>query len=66
MPLDDEEARSGRYRWRRAADGTAVLERDDRAGCTYLRDGRCSIYEARPRVCRTFDCTGDGRFDLLR
>ncbi|GAC1590356.1 MAG: hypothetical protein NVS3B21_07820 [Acidimicrobiales bacterium] len=29
----------------------------DRAGrCPMLVDGRCSIYEHRPRTCRTYDC----------
>ena len=25
--------------------------------CEFLRDGRCSIYEARPEICRRFTCT---------
>ncbi len=25
--------------------------------CTFLRDGRCSVYEARPRVCRLYPFT---------
>ena len=24
--------------------------------CAYLIDGRCSIYDKRPKVCRAFDC----------
>lgn len=24
--------------------------------CEFLRDGRCSIYEARPEICRRFTC----------
>jgi hypothetical protein len=66
VPLDEDEARSGQFLFRRAADGTPVLQRDDRTGCVYLRDGRCSIYGRRPRICRSFDCAGDERFDLLK
>src|SRR5262249_9109472 len=66
VPLDEDEAGSGTYGFTRARAGVAVLVRDDRTGCVYLRDGRCSIYERRPRVCRTFDCTGDTRFELLK
>jgi hypothetical protein len=25
-------------------------------GCLYLVDGRCSIYDERPNVCRRYDC----------
>jgi len=25
--------------------------------CAFLKDGRCSVYEARPRVCRTYPLT---------
>jgi len=25
-------------------------------GCIYLRDGKCSIYNDRPKACRQFDC----------
>lgn len=26
-------------------------------GCEFLKSGRCSIYEARPEICRRFTCT---------
>jgi Fe-S-cluster containining protein len=26
-------------------------------GCEFLEEGRCSIYEARPDICRRFFCT---------
>lgn len=26
-------------------------------GCEFLADGRCSIYDARPDICRRFFCT---------
>ena len=29
---------------------------DERGHCPMLRDGECSIYDARPRACRTYDC----------
>ena len=36
--------------------GTVVLGYDERGHCPMLVDDRCSIYDARPRTCRTFDC----------
>jgi Fe-S-cluster containining protein len=36
--------------------GHALLGYDERGHCPMLRDGRCSIYEDRPRTCRTYDC----------
>lgn len=33
-----------------------TLDRKDDGSCYALRNGRCSIWEKRPRVCRTFDC----------
>jgi Fe-S-cluster containining protein len=33
-----------------------VLGYDERGHCPMLIDGRCSIYEHRPRACRTYDC----------
>ena len=29
---------------------------DERGHCPMLIDNRCSIYEHRPRTCRTYDC----------
>jgi hypothetical protein len=37
-------------------DGYKVLGYDERGHCPMLVDDRCSIYEDRPRTCRTFDC----------
>lgn len=34
--------------------GPHSLEID--CGCEFLVDGRCSIYEARPNICRRFYC----------
>lgn len=36
--------------------GHVVLGYDDRGHCPMLVDGRCSIYDVRPRACRTYDC----------
>jgi Fe-S-cluster containining protein len=36
--------------------GHVVLGYDERGHCPMLVDDRCSIYEARPRACRTYDC----------
>jgi hypothetical protein len=33
-----------------------VLGYDERGHCAMLVDGKCSIYEHRPRACRTYDC----------
>ena len=37
-------------------EGHVVLGYDERGHCPMLVDGRCSIYEFRPRTCRTYDC----------
>ena len=36
--------------------GHVVLGYDERGHCPMLVDGSCSIYEHRPRACRTYDC----------
>ncbi len=36
--------------------GYVLLGYDRQGHCPMLRDGRCSIYEHRPRACRTYDC----------
>jgi Fe-S-cluster containining protein len=36
--------------------GHVVLGYDERGHCPMLRDGGCSIYDHRPRACRTYDC----------
>jgi len=40
----------------RAPRGHVVLGYDERGRCPMLVDNRCSIYEHRPRTCRTYDC----------
>jgi Fe-S-cluster containining protein len=36
--------------------GHVLLGYDERGHCPMLIDGECSIYEHRPRTCRTYDC----------
>jgi hypothetical protein len=36
--------------------GHVLLGYDDNGCCPMLVDGGCSIYEHRPRTCRTYDC----------
>jgi uncharacterized protein len=36
--------------------GHQVLGFDERGHCPMLTDAGCSIYEQRPRTCRTYDC----------
>ena len=36
--------------------GHVVMGYDEHGCCPMLVDGRCSIYEHRPRTCRAFDC----------
>lgn len=40
----------------RLPDGHVVLGYDESGHCPMLVDDRCSIYEHRPRTCRTYDC----------
>ncbi|MGO4438557.1 YkgJ family cysteine cluster protein [Rhizobium sp. RAF56] len=36
--------------------GGMVLPKREDGSCTYLIEGKCSIYERRPRACRVYDC----------
>lgn len=36
--------------------GHVLMGYDERGHCPMLVDDRCSIYEVRPRTCRTYDC----------
>ncbi len=40
----------------RLPSGHVLLGYDERGHCPMLIDNRCSIYEHRPRTCRTYDC----------
>jgi hypothetical protein len=35
----------------------------DGMACFYLREGKCGIYERRPRMCRQWHCSPDGQKD---
>lgn len=39
------------------ADAVAALERGEEYYCPALRDGRCSVYEIRPTICRLWGAT---------
>ena len=32
------------------------IKTQENGSCWYLKDGKCSIYEHRPAVCKRFDC----------
>jgi uncharacterized protein len=36
--------------------GHVLMGYDDRGHCPMFVDGACSVYEHRPRTCRTYDC----------
>jgi Fe-S-cluster containining protein len=36
--------------------GHVLMGYDNRGHCPMFKDNRCSIYEHRPRTCRTYDC----------
>ena len=40
----------------RMQEGNVLLGYDENGHCPMLVDDRCSIYEHRPRTCRTYDC----------
>jgi Fe-S-cluster containining protein len=40
----------------RAPTGHVLMGYDEHGRCPMLIDDRCSIYEHRPRTCRTYDC----------
>jgi Fe-S-cluster containining protein len=44
--------------------GHVVLGYDQRGHCPMLVDGRCSIYDHRPRTCRRYDCRVFAATDL--
>lgn len=45
--------------------GHVLLGYDERGHCPMLVDGACTIYEHRPRTCRTYDCRVFPAADLL-
>jgi uncharacterized protein len=40
----------------RLARGHVIMGYDERGHCPMLVDDKCSIYDDRPRACRTYDC----------
>ncbi len=40
----------------RMPSGNLVLGYDERGHCPLLVEDRCSVYDQRPRACRTYDC----------
>ena len=57
--LTEQDVREGIVKW----DPTKPYRilRDEKRYCVHLVDGRCSIYENRPAVCRKLDCRNDRR-----
>lgn len=50
-PTDD----ASQYKTTRHA-GRTILERKPNGDCTYLEQGKCSIWPNHPAVCQAFDC----------
>lgn len=44
----------------RASDNELILKRTDEEGCVFLKDNRCSVYEARPKACKLYPHLADG------
>jgi Fe-S-cluster containining protein len=40
----------------RDRDGSLVLQQRADGACVHLGERRCTVYEHRPSVCRSFDC----------
>jgi len=45
--------------------GHVLMGYDDHGNCPMFKDGKCSIYEHRPRTCRTYDCRVFAATDVL-
>ena len=43
------------------ANGIAYLEKGENHMCGYHQNGKCSIWDIRPIVCREYSCIGDER-----
>ena len=58
--LTPEEFESGLYAYTlmktEYSDGPVVTVPRNENGCMYLINGKCSIYDTRPKACRVFDC----------
>jgi Fe-S-cluster containining protein len=61
FPLSVQDVEEGKVRWEM---GRPYMNRRDADGyCHHLQRGscRCGVYEARPLICRGYDCRGDKR-----
>lgn len=66
IDLDEEEYRSKRYKtifdefydnFDEAVENAAnIIAQNEDGSCIYLKDGKCSIHESRPKACRAFFC----------
>ena len=69
--LDEEEYKSGRYKTQfeefgliddfeeAEMTGANILTQNSDGECIYLKDGKCSIHDIRPKSCRAFFCDSD-------
>ena len=48
----------GHFDWEEAEmiGANLLMQKEDGKSCIYLEDGKCSIHESRPKVCRAFFC----------
>jgi len=47
--------------------GANLLAQQEDGSCTYLKDGKCSIHDTKPAVCREFFCLGtEKKFAQMR
>ena len=56
--LSQQDIDEGVVRW--DPDRPYMIARKNKC-CTHLENGRCSVYEQRPAVCRVYDCRNDER-----
>ena len=67
--LTEEEYKSGRYKTmfeefgivedfeEAEMTGANILAQNDDGSCIYLKEGKCSIHDERPKSCRNFFCS---------
>ena len=44
--------------------GANIITQKEDGSCTYLKKGKCSIHDMRPRACRNFFCA-DTNFEIM-
>ena len=71
--LTEEEYKSGKYRTQFESFGLIndfteaemcganIIEQKEDGSCFYLKDGKCSIHDTRPKACREFFCTSKNK-----